>query len=322
MTSALYFTKQDLQRLGVLEKVEAIFGEAHENGRFALTFDQAYELGIVSASGSSVGGVSVRLETEDDSKISPKSSAAGVPRTPVPIRHITPFIEDARSAAYPPLFTYTQGQIRGMRAKFGMHLQSTVLTTPVNLTGEQHIKCMREEVTEFEDALKLEDPIEQAIDMLDALCDLQVFAEHCAFDYGLARLFNYAYCMVNRSNLSKGDDTTGEHFEPSGKLKKGPEFFKPDLAILFSGKVSIAWRAFPELEEREAIAFRNSITKRVGELTGAEITVPHPAIDEIKDMLVLSCEEERLSFFAKLCGLSGVWEVGGSQVMVEVHPVK
>ena len=84
-------------------------------------------------------------------------------------------------------------------------------------------ELIREELEEFKDALKNKDILEVA----DALTDILyvTYGAGHAFGIDLDKCFE----EVQQSNMSKLDEKGKPIYNESGKVMKGPNYFKPDL---------------------------------------------------------------------------------------------
>ena len=84
-------------------------------------------------------------------------------------------------------------------------------------------ELIREELDEFKDALKNQDILEVA----DALTDILyvTYGAGHAFGIDLDKCFE----EVQQSNMSKLDERGKPIYNESGKVMKGPNYFKPDL---------------------------------------------------------------------------------------------
>ena len=106
---------------------------------------------------------------------------------------------------------------------------------PINaeptLTREQtkqlRVNLLQEELNELKEALENNDPLET----LDALIDLQYVLDGAFLSFGLQAVKDVAFEEVHRSNMSKlGEDGKPIRREGDGKVMKGPNYFKPNLA--------------------------------------------------------------------------------------------
>ena len=84
-------------------------------------------------------------------------------------------------------------------------------------------ELIREELEEFKEALKNKDILEVA----DALTDILyvTYGAGHAFGIDLDKCFE----EVQQSNMSKLDEKGKPIYNESGKIMKGPSFFKPNL---------------------------------------------------------------------------------------------
>ena len=84
-------------------------------------------------------------------------------------------------------------------------------------------ELIREELDEFKEALKNKDILEVA----DALTDILyvTYGAGHAFGIDLDKCFD----EVQQSNMSKLDENGKPIYNESGKIMKGPSYFKPDL---------------------------------------------------------------------------------------------
>ena len=83
---------------------------------------------------------------------------------------------------------------------------------------------IKEELTELKDAMKKKDLLEVA----DALTDILyvTYGAGHAFGIDLDKCFE----EVQNSNMSKLDENGKPIYNESGKVMKGPNYFKPDLS--------------------------------------------------------------------------------------------
>lgn len=87
------------------------------------------------------------------------------------------------------------GQVVAMHDHFGLFTKFQPWHLPPE-EKEFRIKCLREEIQEFEDATTL-------ADQLDALVDLVVFALGTADRAGMAQVFEEAFARVMLANMQK-----------------------------------------------------------------------------------------------------------------------
>jgi predicted HAD superfamily Cof-like phosphohydrolase len=110
-----------------------------------------------------------------------------------------------------------------------------------NLACEQtkalRVNLLQEELNELKDALQNNDPLET----LDALIDLQYVLDGAFLSFGLHDVKEAAFAEVHRSNMSKlGEDGKPIRRPEDGKVMKGPNYFKPDLAQFIKDKKKAA----------------------------------------------------------------------------------
>ena len=89
---------------------------------------------------------------------------------------------------------------------------------------ELRLKLIQEELNEFKEAIKNRDIIEVA----DALTDILYVTYGAGHSFGI----NLDKCFdeVQRSNMSKLGEDGKPIYNDSGKVMKGPFYFKPDLS--------------------------------------------------------------------------------------------
>ena len=108
---------------------------------------------------------------------------------------------------------------------FGQEVKSNsgLSTDKINLL---RIKLIEEELQEFKKAIQENNLIEVA----DALTDILyvTYGAGHAFGIDLDKCFD----EVQKSNMSKLDDTGKPIYNELGKVMKGPNYFKPDLSKL------------------------------------------------------------------------------------------
>ncbi len=86
------------------------------------------------------------------------------------------------------------------------------------------ISLINEELEEFKEAIRNND-LKEAADALTDILYVTYGAGH-AFGINLDKCFD----EVQRSNMSKLDDDGKPIYNESGKVMKGPKYFKPDLS--------------------------------------------------------------------------------------------
>ncbi|MEM7650988.1 MAG: nucleoside triphosphate pyrophosphohydrolase family protein [Pseudomonadota bacterium] len=94
-------------------------------------------------------------------------------------------------------------------------------------TNALRVNLLQEEVDELKEALEAGDMVE----VLDALTDIQYVLDGAYLSFGLQGVKTPAFEEVQRSNMSKlGEDGKPIVREEDGKILKGPNYFKPDIA--------------------------------------------------------------------------------------------
>lgn len=126
----------------------------------------------------------------------------------------------------------TLEQVREFHETYGLPVKDTA-----DLSDEQtnalRLNLLAEELEEFKQALADKDPVEA----LDALIDLQYVLDGAFLSLGLHHLKGPAFDEVHRSNMSKlGADGKPVVRQSDGKILKGPDYFKPDLAQFIDKK--------------------------------------------------------------------------------------
>ena len=101
----------------------------------------------------------------------------------------------------------------------------------VNISDEKvnllRINLLQEELDELKEALAAGDVVE----VLDALTDLQYVLDGAVLSFGLQNVKDAAFNEVHRSNMSKlGADGKPIYREGDGKVLKGPDYFRPNIA--------------------------------------------------------------------------------------------
>lgn len=104
-------------------------------------------------------------------------------------------------------------------------------------TKQLRINLLAEELDELKEALANNDPIET----LDALIDLQYVLDGAFLSFGMQDMKMPAFEEVHRSNMSKlGEDGKPIRRPEDGKVMKGPNYFKPDIAQFIKDKKEAA----------------------------------------------------------------------------------
>lgn len=114
------------------------------------------------------------------------------------------------------------------------HFQVPVLDNPALPKDrvEMRLAILEEEVRELRSAVEAGDIVE----VLDALCDIQYVLDGNFLEFGLHKLKQAAFSEVHASNMSKLGADDQPILREDGKLLKGPNFFRPDLAQFLQDK--------------------------------------------------------------------------------------
>lgn len=100
-------------------------------------------------------------------------------------------------------------------------------------TNALRINLLAEEVDELKEALETGDMVE----VLDALTDIQYVLDGAYLSFGLHDVKMAAFEEVQRSNMSKlGADGKPIVRPEDGKILKGPDYFKPNIAQFIKGQ--------------------------------------------------------------------------------------
>ncbi len=101
-------------------------------------------------------------------------------------------------------------------------------------TNALRVSLLAEELEELQEALAAGDMVE----VLDALTDIQYVLDGAYLSFGLHGVKTAAVEEGQRSNMSKlGADGKPVVREGDGKILKGPDYFKPDIAQFIKGFV-------------------------------------------------------------------------------------
>ncbi len=130
----------------------------------------------------------------------------------------------------------TLDQVQEFHETYGLSVESAQ-TTGSDKTKELRINLLQEELDELKEALENDDLVET----LDALIDLQYVLDGAFLSFGMQNVKEAAFNEVHRSNMSKlGEDGKPIHREGDGKVMKGPNYFKPDMAQFVKAKKEAA----------------------------------------------------------------------------------
>jgi predicted HAD superfamily Cof-like phosphohydrolase len=106
--------------------------------------------------------------------------------------------------------------------------------TPIANLGENknilRYHLMKEENEEYLEAVQNNDLIEIA----DALGDMMYILCGTIIEHGLQYKIEAIFEEIQRSNMSKLDDSGNPIYREDGKVMKGPNYFKPDFSAILS----------------------------------------------------------------------------------------
>lgn len=120
----------------------------------------------------------------------------------------------------------TLEQVREFHETYGLPVKDTPDLSDEK-TNALRINLLAEELEELQEAIADNDPVE----VLDALIDLQYVLDGAFLSLGLHDVKDAAFNEVHRSNMSKlGEDGKPIVRPEDGKILKGPDYFKPDMA--------------------------------------------------------------------------------------------
>ena len=106
---------------------------------------------------------------------------------------------------------------------FGQEIKEKACFPDYKVTSLRY-ELIKEELTELEEAIKQKD-IKEVADALTDILYVTYGAGH-AFGIDLDKCFE----EVQNSNMSKLDENGKPIYNESGKVMKGPNYFKPDLS--------------------------------------------------------------------------------------------
>lgn len=130
----------------------------------------------------------------------------------------------------------TLDQVREFHETYGLPVEDAPSVSDEK-TNALRINLLAEELDELKKALANNDPLEA----LDALIDLQYVLDGAFLSLGLHDVKDIAFNEVHRSNMSKlGEDGKPIRREEDGKVMKGPNYFKPDLAQFIKSRKEAA----------------------------------------------------------------------------------
>ena len=130
----------------------------------------------------------------------------------------------------------TLEQVREFHKTYGAAINDEPYISDKDLNAFR-ISLLQEELDELKEALADNDPVET----LDALIDIQYVLDGAFLSLGFHGVKTQAFEEVQRSNMSKlGEDGKPILRESDGKVMKGPNYFKPNLAKFIKVKKEAA----------------------------------------------------------------------------------
>ncbi len=130
----------------------------------------------------------------------------------------------------------TLDQVQEFHETYGLPVKAAPDLTCAQ-TNELRINLLAEELDELKEAIADDDHVE----VLDALIDLQYVLDGAFLSFGMADVKEAAFAEVHSSNMSKlGEDGKPIRREGDGKVMKGPNYFKPDMAQFIKMKKEAA----------------------------------------------------------------------------------
>ena len=109
---------------------------------------------------------------------------------------------------------------------FGLGVNNTPTTEIDESTMDLRFSLMDEENKEYLDAMKNKDLIEVA----DALGDMLYILCGTIITHGMQDVIDEVFEEIQRSNMSKLGSDGKPIYREDGKVLKGPNYFKPDIA--------------------------------------------------------------------------------------------
>ena len=116
-----------------------------------------------------------------------------------------------------------QQKVRDFQEAFNSNI-GTMPVLPNTNERDLRIKLLREEFEEYLDGEENNDIVE----ISDALGDMLYIIYGTAVSYGIP--LEDIFDEIHNSNMSKLDENGKPIFRDDGKVLKGPNYFKPDIA--------------------------------------------------------------------------------------------
>ena len=109
---------------------------------------------------------------------------------------------------------------------FGLGIEKQPVSTLENGKARLRYELMKEENDEYIEAVENDDIVEVA----DALGDMLYILCGTIIEHGMTELIEEVFDEIHRSNMSKLGEDGNPVYREDGKVIKGPNFFKPDIA--------------------------------------------------------------------------------------------
>ena len=109
---------------------------------------------------------------------------------------------------------------------FRLGIEKKPVSTLENGKARLRYELMKEENNEYIEAAENGDIVEVA----DALGDMLYILCGTIIEHGMTELIEEVFDEIHRSNMSKLGEDGNPVYREDGKVIKGPNFFKPDIA--------------------------------------------------------------------------------------------
>lgn len=120
--------------------------------------------------------------------------------------------------------------LREFHETYGVPIRTAPVASPPE--SDLRTRLLAEEVQEYYDAVEAGDVVEVA----DALADIVYVAYGSALSHGIN--LDAVLAEVHRSNMSKLGSDGKPVLRDDGKVIKGPDYFRPDIAAVLFGEVT------------------------------------------------------------------------------------
>ena len=111
---------------------------------------------------------------------------------------------------------------------FGLNVSTNPTVDLPEEIKKLRYNLMKEENEEYLEAIKNDDLVEVA----DALGDMLYILCGTIISHGLQDKMEYIFDEIQRSNMSKLDTNGRPIYRDDGKVMKGPNYFKPNIAAI------------------------------------------------------------------------------------------